>query len=126
MALLGRREAFERIHFPPPEEPLAPYLDGTSVAHRRLAFDELFFLHLGLALRREGARAAARGTAFEMTPAIRERLKRVLPFKLTAGQRQALKGDPRRPALAAPDAPPAARGYRLQQDDRRVAPRRCS
>jgi ATP-dependent DNA helicase RecG len=91
MALLGRREAFERIHFPPPEEPLAPYLDGTSEAHRRLAFEELFFLQLGLALRREGARAEARGTAFEMTPAIRERLKRVLPFKLTAGQREALK-----------------------------------
>jgi len=91
MSLLGRREAFERIHFPPPEEPLAPYQDGTSEAHRRLAFEELFFLQLGLALRRQGVRAEARGTAFEMTPAIRERLKRVLPFKLTGGQRQALQ-----------------------------------
>jgi ATP-dependent DNA helicase RecG len=91
LKLLGRREAFERIHFPPPEEPLAPYLEGTSEAHRRLAFEELFFLQLGLALRREGLRSEARGTAFEMTPAIRERLKRALPFKLTAGQREALK-----------------------------------
>ena len=91
MSLLGRREAFERIHFPPPEEPLAPYQDGTSEAHRRLAFEELFFLQLGLALRRQGVRAEARGTAFEMTPAIRERLKRVLPFRLTGGQRQALQ-----------------------------------
>jgi len=91
MSLLGRREAFERIHFPPPEEPLAPYQDGTSEAHRRLAFEELFFLQLGLALRRQGVRAEARGTAFAMTPAIRERLKRVLPFRLTGGQRQALQ-----------------------------------
>jgi ATP-dependent DNA helicase RecG len=89
--LLPRREAFARVHFPKPDEPIAPYENGTSAAHRRLAFEELFFLQLGLALRREGVHREPRGTAFETSPEIREKLLEVLPFRLTRGQRDALR-----------------------------------
>jgi ATP-dependent DNA helicase RecG len=89
--LMERREAFARVHFPPPDEPLEPYAAGRSDAHRRLAFEELFFLQLGLSLRREGVHRERRGTAFTTTPEMRERLRAVLPFRLTGGQRRALQ-----------------------------------
>ena len=89
--LMGRLEAFEKVHFPPADEELAAYQDGTSQAHRRLAFEELFFLQLGLALRREGMHQRLRGHAYSYTDDLREKLKQVLPFRLTEDQRTVLK-----------------------------------
>ena len=43
--LLGRKDAFKWIHSPPDEQKLAR-------AKRRLKYDELFLMQLGLALRR--------------------------------------------------------------------------
>ncbi|GAG33314.1 unnamed protein product, partial [marine sediment metagenome] len=43
--LIGRKDAFAWIHLPPDEEKLAR-------AKRRLKYDELFLMQLGLALRR--------------------------------------------------------------------------
>ena len=89
--LVGVKEAFQQVHFPPTGEPLAPYQEGASEGHRRLAFEELFFLQLGLALRREGIRREAREQVFPLTPEIRERMQAVLPFRLTGDQRRVLK-----------------------------------
>lgn len=89
--LMDRLQAFRNVHFPPADEDLASYQDGTSPAHRRLAFEELFFLQLGLALRREGLHQRRRVHQYAYTDEIRETLKQVLPFSLTEDQRTALK-----------------------------------
>ena len=52
---------------------------------------------------------------------IRDAARAVLPFKLTAGQRDGAHGDRRRPAAPLADAAAAAGRRRRRQDDRRAA-----
>jgi ATP-dependent DNA helicase RecG len=61
---------------------------STSLAHRSLILDELFFLQLGLALRRSAA-GAARGTAFPVSTRLVPALRRALPFRPTGAQERA-------------------------------------
>ena len=61
--LLDPARALAYLHRPPAEADLAALTDGRSLAHRSLIFDELFFLQLGLALRRSAA-VEEPGTAF--------------------------------------------------------------
>ncbi len=90
--LLPRRQALALAHFP--EDGVDP-LDlqaARSPAHRRLIFEEFFFLQLGFALTRREYEAQRRpGGALRVDDAIRGRLRAVLPFRLTAAQRRVLK-----------------------------------
>jgi len=52
--LLPIGEAFNHIHFPPPEADLDDLNRGVSAYHRRLAFEEFFLLQTGLAVIRKG------------------------------------------------------------------------
>jgi ATP-dependent DNA helicase RecG len=79
------REALEALHFPSSEASLAELNDHRSRAHQRLAFDELFFLQLGMALRRQGVKVQA-GISFKVEPAKVEQAKGLLPFALTGAQ----------------------------------------
>src|SRR5262249_48218303 len=56
-----------------------------SPAHRRLAFDELFFLQLGILLRRQGIKTEP-GIAFKVTAEVFEKARSVLPFTPTSAQ----------------------------------------
>ena len=67
--------------------PVAELLD--SAAHRRLIFEELFFLELGLELKRRRMRERA-GIGFATTDKVREAIREVLPFHPTAAQKRAL------------------------------------
>jgi ATP-dependent DNA helicase RecG len=58
-------------------------------AHRRLIFEELFFLELGLEIKRRKARERA-GIAFAPNEQVRAALREVLPFHPTAAQKRAL------------------------------------
>ena len=60
-----------------------------SPAHRRLAFDELFFLQLGLALRRQGVKHEP-GIAFDVAGERLARARGLLPFTLTRAQARAV------------------------------------
>src|SRR5262249_51228067 len=85
-----RREAIQFVHFPPSNESVEALNAFRSAAHRRLIFEEFFFYQLSVALRRKTAQAQ-RGIAFRVRePAIREALKRVLPFKPTEAQKRTL------------------------------------
>ena len=98
--LPDRRTAFQRVHFPPIEEKFADLEAFKTPAHRRLIFEELFFLQVGMQLRRRSVRQSA-GIAFELTDKVREALKKILPFHPTAAQKRVLKEiaeDMRRPA----------------------------
>jgi ATP-dependent DNA helicase RecG len=77
--LIGRRDAFAWIHMPPDEQKL-------DRAKRRLKYDELFLMQLGLALRRYRTQHAAKATPCGMTDEIDSRIRKRFPFFLTDDQ----------------------------------------
>jgi ATP-dependent DNA helicase RecG len=78
-------EALQRIHFPEPDSNLEELDAHQSAMHRRLAFDELFFLQLGMALKRRGVKVE-RGISFDTSPGRITQAKAALPFTLTRAQ----------------------------------------
>jgi len=99
LALPFRLAALRAVHFPEAGTPMIELMSAATPAHRRLIFEELFYLELGLSLKRRKMRERA-GTAFTTGPAVREALKRVLPFHPTAAQKRVLGeivADMRRP-----------------------------
>jgi ATP-dependent DNA helicase RecG len=86
----SRREAIQYVHFPPATESVEALNSFRSQAHLRLIFEEFFFYQLSVAMRKKSAQQQA-GIAFRVRePAIREAIKRVLPFKPTDAQKRAL------------------------------------
>jgi ATP-dependent DNA helicase RecG len=88
--LVDRRRAFRDAHFPPAGESFVQLEESRSPAHRRLIFEELFFLELGLELKRRRARRRP-GIAFDLNTQVREGLKKILPFHPTGAQKRVLK-----------------------------------
>jgi len=89
MKLPGRERALAEAHFPPEGTPMAQLQAWSTPAHRRLIFEELFFLELGLELKRRRMRERA-GIAFATTDKVREAIREVLPFHPTAAQKRSL------------------------------------
>jgi len=88
--LPSRRDAIRFVHFPPSSESVPALNSFRSPAHLRLIFEEFFFYQLSVAMRKKSAQQQA-GIAFRVRePAIREAIKRVLPFKPTEAQKRAL------------------------------------
>lgn len=75
--------ALLHAHFPPDRE-------SCRLARRRLAYDELLPLQLALALRHRDFRDVRKAPIFEITPKIDERIRRLFPFRFTAGQNAAV------------------------------------
>jgi ATP-dependent DNA helicase RecG len=95
----SRLAALRAVHFPEAGTPMVELMSSTTPAHRRLIFEELFYLELGLELKRRRMRERV-GTAFATGPAVREAIKQVLPFHPTAAQKRVLGeivADMRRP-----------------------------
>jgi ATP-dependent DNA helicase RecG len=87
--LPDRETSLREVHFPPEGTPF-PQLAGFSTpAHRRLIFEELFFLELGLELKRRRLRDRP-GIPFATTDKVREAIREVLPFHPTAAQKRTL------------------------------------
>src|SRR5205823_6377198 len=81
---------FRLAHWPEESARLEDLLAARTPAHRRLIFEELFFLELGLELKRKRMRALP-GIAFGIDDRARETIKRILPFHPTAAQKRVLK-----------------------------------
>ncbi len=81
--LVGRKDAFRWIHMPPDEEKLAQ-------AKRRLKYDELFLMQLGLALRRHKVQHYAAAGECTCTDEIDSRIRRRFPFLLTEDQNDSI------------------------------------
>jgi ATP-dependent DNA helicase RecG len=90
LALLDRRTAFQQAHFPPEGKAFAALESFSTPAHRRLIFEELFFLEVGLELKRRKMRSRP-GISFALTESVREAVKKILPFHPTAAQKRVLK-----------------------------------
>jgi ATP-dependent DNA helicase RecG len=92
LARLGmpwRDTSLRQVHFPDAGVPLSQLQSARTPAHRRLIFEELFFLELGLEIKRRKARERV-GIAFAPDEKVRAALREVLPFHPTAAQKRAL------------------------------------
>ena len=87
--LMDRRTAFWKAHWPEEGESFTRLQNARTPAHIRLIFEELFFLELGLELKRRKARAQA-GIPFRVDDQVRDAIKRILPFHPTAAQKRVL------------------------------------
>ena len=88
--LVDRRTALHDVHFPPEGTPVEQLNAFRSPAQRRLIFEEFFLFQLGLVLRKRRAEADLKPRAVTITDAIRESVRKVLPFRLTGDQKKAI------------------------------------
>jgi len=94
-----RLKALKTVHFPQAGTPMAELMSAATPGHRRLIFEELFYLELGLELKRRRMRERE-GTAFLTNVKVREAIKQILPFHPTGAQKRVLgeiASDMRRP-----------------------------
>jgi ATP-dependent DNA helicase RecG len=89
LELPSREEALRWAHFPEPGTPLEQLQSWSTPAQKRLIFEELFFLELGLELKRKKLRQR-QGIPFETNEQVRAALRQVLPFHPTKAQKNAL------------------------------------
>jgi len=88
--LLPLKEALRNLHLPQPSENFEDLLNEKNIYLRSLSFEELFFLELGLALKKSQV-VKEKGIAFRVeSPLVEEFLKR-LPFELTKAQRRVIE-----------------------------------
>ncbi len=81
--------ALRNVHCPPPDADVAALNDCRTPAHRALVFDELFFVQLGLTLRRRGT-AREPGLSMPRRAQLTSRLRDNLSFALTGAQQRVL------------------------------------
>ena len=89
--LLSRRAALEEIHFPPDNSLISEYEMFRSRAHKRLIFEEFFWLSFALQLKRGERRKEPKGTVIEIPKATKKRMADLLTFALTGAQRKVVK-----------------------------------
>jgi len=88
--LMPAREAFAEAHFPVRERNMDVLNRGVSAAHRRLSFEELFILELGLSLRKRGVAGETKGISFRPPVKLETALRKDLPFILTGAQERVI------------------------------------
>jgi len=88
--LIPPREALWRVHWPDAGESFEDLQTARTPAHLRLIFEELFFIELGLELKRREQKAQT-GIAFQLNENVRQAIKKILPFHPTAAQKRVLK-----------------------------------
>lgn len=84
--LIPLKEAIRNVHFPSEGTEINILNSGESEAHKRLAFDELFLLELGLAIKKMATSNEERGVRFDIDGPLSKRLTEILPFKPTNAQ----------------------------------------
>ena len=89
LSLPERETALREVHFPSEGTSLSQLQAAATPAHRRLIFEELFFLELGLELKRRRMRERA-GIGFVTNEKVREAIREVLPFHPTVAQKRTL------------------------------------
>jgi ATP-dependent DNA helicase RecG len=90
LSLVSPREALWTVHWPEPGESFDDLQSARTAAHIRLIFEELFFLELGLELKRRQQKTKT-GIAFSLEGRVREAIKKILPFHPTEAQKRVLK-----------------------------------
>lgn len=87
--LTSREDALREVHFPVAGTPFEQLQSARTPAYKRLIFEELFYLELGLELKRRKFKQRA-GIAFETGNNVRDAIRQILPFHPTAAQKKSL------------------------------------
>jgi len=90
LGLISPRAALWNVHWPEPGESFEALQSSRTPAHIRMIFDELFFVELGLELKRRQQKTQT-GIAFRLDNRVREAIKKILPFHPTKAQKRVLK-----------------------------------
>jgi ATP-dependent DNA helicase RecG len=89
--LPDRAAAFRDAHFPPAGTPLDALNAGRTAAQQRLIFEEFFLFQASLLWRRRQGSLRAKAHRVVVDDRVRESARRALPFRLTAGQKAAIR-----------------------------------
>jgi ATP-dependent DNA helicase RecG len=89
LGLPGRMAALKALHFPEAGTSMEELMAARTPGHKRLIFEEFFYLELGLELKRKRMRDRV-GTQFATGERVREAIKQVLPFHPTKAQKRVL------------------------------------
>jgi len=89
LGMPDRETALTQAHFPPEGTSQVGLMEARTPALRRLIFEELFFLELGLELKRRKSHKQP-GVAFVTNDQVREAIREVLPFHPTNAQKRTL------------------------------------
>jgi ATP-dependent DNA helicase RecG len=90
LGLISPRAALWTVHWPEPGESFDALQSSRTAAHIRMIFDELFFVELGLELKRRQQKSQT-GIAFRLDDQARAAIKKILPFHPTTAQKRVLK-----------------------------------
>jgi ATP-dependent DNA helicase RecG len=91
LQLVPRRTAIEQSHFPPNEASIEALNAFRTPSQRRLIFEEFFLFQIGYAWRRHATGTEVKPFVATVDDRIRAAAAKILPFRLTPGQRQAAK-----------------------------------
>lgn len=86
-----RRQAIVDTHFPPIGTDVEVLNASRTVAQQRLIFEEFFLFQAGMIVRKRRNAQDRKARAVVVDDRIRESVRRALPFKLTDGQKTALR-----------------------------------
>jgi ATP-dependent DNA helicase RecG len=86
----ARAAALQHSHFPDRDTPIEALNSFRTPAQRRMIFEDFFVYQTGLALRRQQNAEVRKALVSTVDDRVRDAARAILPFKLTAGQRQAL------------------------------------
>jgi ATP-dependent DNA helicase RecG len=97
--LLTKSKAIQQLHFPKltstarqdREKEMILLNTGISPAHKRLIFEELFQLQVGIGMVRENRARQVKDRTFQLSESVRTAIKKILPFHPTNAQKLALK-----------------------------------
>ena len=91
LQLVPRRRAIDEAHFPPNDASVDQLNAFRTPAQRRMIFEEFFLFQVGHAWRRHATSMELKPFVPTVDDRIRGAAAKILPFKLTPGQRQAVK-----------------------------------
>ncbi len=83
------KDALLNIHSPPLDSDIALFNEGRSIWHKRVIYDEIFYLQLGLGLKKKGYKKENAPVLANGQKLI-ERCQKMLPFELTSAQKTSL------------------------------------
>ena len=89
--LLPIQQAIQDVHFPQSGTDERQLDRGITLAHRRLAFEELFVLQLALASRQRVMKEEIKQVSFNSKTPFLGKLDRALPFQLTVAQQRVIR-----------------------------------
>jgi ATP-dependent DNA helicase RecG len=91
LELPDRRTALVEAHFPRADTRVDQLNRFRTPAQIRVIFEEFFLFQLGLMMRKRAAVRESKPRVIQVNDRIRESARSILPFRLTEGQRSALK-----------------------------------